>query len=129
MKLSTMFLGPIVAIGMASTASARDYHDLVAEGYRWVTIDGPYACPAKEDLRQITRNQSDLNELHMVEEVRAYFLIRGALVKIIQQDARTGMELQLPNETGELFPGAYALVTLQVNEYWRFLYSLPVSFR
>ena len=25
-------------------------------------------------------------------------------------------ELQLPNETGELFPGAYALVTLRVND-------------
>ncbi len=25
-------------------------------------------------------------------------------------------ELQLPNETGELFPGAYALVMLQVND-------------
>jgi hypothetical protein len=25
-------------------------------------------------------------------------------------------ELQVPNETGELFPGAYALITLQVND-------------
>jgi multidrug efflux pump subunit AcrA (membrane-fusion protein) len=25
-------------------------------------------------------------------------------------------ELQLPNETGELFPGAYAMITLQVND-------------
>ncbi|HEV3211107.1 MAG TPA: hypothetical protein VGY91_12670 [Chthoniobacterales bacterium] len=53
MKLSTMFLAPIVAMDMASTASARDYHDLVAEGYRWVGIDGPYACPSKEHTIRI----------------------------------------------------------------------------
>jgi hypothetical protein len=78
-----MLFAPIVALGLASNASARDYHSFVAEGYRWVKIDGPYACPTKEDLREITRNPSDLNELHMVEELRAYFLIQGALVKIV----------------------------------------------
>ena len=91
MKLLKLFLAPIVAAGLASTAAARDYHDLVVEGYRWVKIDGPYACPTKEDLREITRDPSDLNELHMVEGIRAYFLIQGALVKIIQQDGSTGM--------------------------------------
>jgi hypothetical protein len=91
MKLLTTLLLPIVAVGMASKALARDYKDLVAEGYRWVLLDGPYACPTKEDLRRITREQSDLNELHMVEQVRAYFLIQGALVKVIQEDGSTGM--------------------------------------
>jgi hypothetical protein len=91
MKLLTMFLAPIVAMDMAPSVSARDYHDLVAEGYRWVEIDGPYACPTKEDLREVTRDHSDRNELHMIEGVRAYFLIQGALVKIIQQEASTGM--------------------------------------
>ena len=61
MKLLTILLAPIVAVGMASTALARDYKDLVAEGYRWVSLDGPYACPTKEDLRRITREPSDTN--------------------------------------------------------------------
>ena len=91
MKLLTMFLAPIVAMGIPSTASALDYHDLVAEGYRWVKIDGPFACPTEEDLREITKDPSGLNKLHMVERIRAYFLIQGALVKIIQQDGSTGM--------------------------------------
>ena len=90
MKLLTILLA-IVAVGMASTALARDYKDLVAEGYRWVSLDGPYACPNKEDLRRITREPSDTNELHMVEQVRAYYLIQGALVKVIQEDGSTGM--------------------------------------
>jgi hypothetical protein len=91
MKLLTILLAPIVAVGMASTAPAGDYEDLVAEGYRWVTINGPYLCPTKEDLREITRDPSDLKRLHMVEELRAYFLIEGALIKIIQEDGSTGM--------------------------------------
>jgi len=37
MKLVTKFLVSIVATGIALTAaSARDYQELVAEGYRWI---------------------------------------------------------------------------------------------
>jgi hypothetical protein len=91
LKLLIILLAPMVAVGMASTAFAGDYKDAVAEGYRWVSLDGPFACPLKEDLRRITREPSDTNELHMVEQVRAYYLIQGALVRVIQQDGTTGM--------------------------------------
>src|ERR1700730_18204745 len=91
MKLLTILLASMVAFGMASTALARDY--LVAEGYRRVTLDGPFACPTKEDLRRITREPSDTNELQMVEQVRAYYLIQGALVKVIQEEGSTGMAM------------------------------------
>ena len=36
MKLVTKFLVSIVATGIALTASAHDYQELVAEGYRWI---------------------------------------------------------------------------------------------
>jgi hypothetical protein len=91
MKRLTILLGSMVAVGMASTVLARNYKDLVAEGYRWVSIDGPYACPAKEDLRRINNDASDINELHMVEQVRAFYLIQGTLVKVIQEDGSAGM--------------------------------------
>jgi hypothetical protein len=91
MKLLTILLAPIVAVGMMSTTWARDYKDLVAEGYRWVSLDGPFACHTKEDLRRITSEPSDTNELHMVEQARAYYLIQGAIVKVIQEDGSTGM--------------------------------------
>jgi hypothetical protein len=91
MKLLNILLAPIVAVGMVSPTWARDYKDLIAEGYRWVSLDGPFACPSKEDLRRITSEPSDTNELHMVEQVRAYYLIQGALVKVIQEDGSTGM--------------------------------------
>jgi hypothetical protein len=83
MKRLTILLAVVV---MASTVLALDYKNLVAEGYRWVSIDGPYACPVKEDLRIMTRDVTDINELHMIEQVRAYCLIQGALVKVIQED-------------------------------------------
>jgi len=116
MKLITTFLVSIVATGIALTASARDYHDLVAAGYRWVKIDGPYACATKEDLVEITRDPSDLNELHMVEGVRAYYLIQGALVKIIQQDA--GADLAQIRVAG---------ITTDLWTYSKFLSMRPIK--
>jgi hypothetical protein len=59
MKLVTMFLAPIVAMGMASSASARDYHDLVAEGFRWVKIDGPYGLMDSPARRTYSLKISD----------------------------------------------------------------------
>ncbi len=104
MKLLTILLAPIVAVVMASTALAGDYKDLVAGGYRWVTIDGPYLYRTKEDLREITRDPSKLNRMRMVEERGAYFLIEGALVKVIQEDRSSGMAqvraLELPGIFG-----------------------------
>jgi hypothetical protein len=49
--------------------------DLIAMGYRWVTVDGPYACLTEQDVRQITSDHTDLRELHMVENLQAYYLI------------------------------------------------------
>ena len=51
--------------------------DLVAKGYRWVTVNGPYACVTEQDVRQITSDHTDLRELHMVENLQAYYLIPG----------------------------------------------------
>lgn len=65
--------------------------DLVAKGYRWVTVNGPYACVTEQDVRQITRDHNDLRELHMVENLRAYYLIPGTLVLVIQDDHADGM--------------------------------------
>jgi hypothetical protein len=91
MKILRKLLLTIIAVGMASTAVARNYDELVAEGYRWATTDGPYACPSKDDLRDITQKRTDEKELYMVGDLRAYYLIRGAIVKVLQEDTRSGM--------------------------------------
>jgi hypothetical protein len=39
----------------------------------------------------MNRGASDINERHMIEQVRAYSLIEGTLVKVIQEDGKAGM--------------------------------------
>jgi hypothetical protein len=104
MKLSTILLAPIVAVGMATTALAGDYKDLVAEGYRWATIDGPYLYRTKEDLREMARDPSDLNTMRMVEE-------RG-----IEEDRSSGMAQVRA-----------AGITMDVWTYNKFLSRRPVK--
>jgi hypothetical protein len=65
--------------------------DLAANGYRWVTVDGPYACATEQEVQQITSNRTDMIELQMVEEGRAYYLIPGTLVRVMQDDQTNGM--------------------------------------
>jgi hypothetical protein len=85
------------AVALGSTASADPYKDFAAQGYRWVAVDGPYACPSKDDLQEITRHRTDLLEAKMVSDLRAYYLIRGVIVQVLQEDAASGMsEVHLP---------------------------------
>jgi hypothetical protein len=90
MKVLTIILAAVAA-GLAPTALADPYKDLAAQGYRWVSVDGPYACRSKDDLREISRHRTDLIELKMIQEGRAYFLIQGQIVQIDQEDAVAGM--------------------------------------
>jgi hypothetical protein len=69
--------------------------DLVAKRYRWVTVDGPYACVTEQEVRQITSNRTDLMELHPVEDGYAYYLIPGALVQVTRDDPANGMSKTL----------------------------------
>ena len=70
---------------------ATNYNDLVAQGYRWATVDGPYASPTKDDLRQILKGYSEDKELELVEQLRVYYLVRGTIVQVVQNDAASGM--------------------------------------
>jgi len=65
--------------------------DLVAKGYRWVTVNGPYACVTEQDVRQITSDHTDLRELQMVENLQACYLIPGTLARVIRDDHANGM--------------------------------------
>jgi hypothetical protein len=90
----------VSAIGLSVTCTTwandlpspgRPVKDLAAEGYRWVTVDGPYACVTEQDVRQITSDHTDSRELDMVENLRAYYLIPGTLALVIQDDHADGM--------------------------------------
>ena len=89
MNTKNVVLAAIV-FGMASVALSIDDTTLGNE-YRWIVVDGPYACASKEDLRQITKHHTDETELQMVNDVRAYYLIAGTIVRLVQEDSSSGM--------------------------------------
>ena len=91
MKVSVVLSVTGVLIGLMSAGSTINYNNLAEKGYRWVTVDGPYGCPSQDDLRQITKNRTDAIELRMVEQLRAYYLIPGGIVRVVHQDAASGM--------------------------------------
>jgi hypothetical protein len=91
MKVRTIIGIAVAAVWLTSTALADKYNDLVTKGYRWVTTDGPFACASKDDVHRIIKNQSDENTLRMVGQGGVYFLIRGAIVQVVQEDKASGM--------------------------------------
>jgi hypothetical protein len=80
-----------VAVGSISTALAADYDNLIERGYRWVTVDGPYACPTQDDLREIVKNYSDEKQLELAKQLRACSLVEGTIVQVVQNDTASGM--------------------------------------
>jgi hypothetical protein len=64
--LINMFM-TAVSLGLTCTAFADNYSDLAAQGYRWVTVDGPYACNTEQDVERITAHHTDATELQVVQ--------------------------------------------------------------
>jgi hypothetical protein len=90
MKVPTL-ISLAAAILLTSRGFSAPYDHFAAKGYRWVTTNGPYACPSKDALRQIIRHHTDETELQMIEQPRAYYLIEGAIVQVVLEDAAAGM--------------------------------------
>ena len=118
MRISTIVLAA-AAVGLGSTASADPYKDLAAQGYRWVIVDGPYACPSKDDLREITRHHTDRIELEMVQNLRAYYLIRGTIIQMVQEDAASGIsEVHLPGGFRTFWTATRFLSRSPIRDAW-----------
>ena len=106
-----------LAVGLTCTGIAADYKDLVAEGYRWVTVDGPFACTTEPEVQRITNHRSDATELQMVEDLQAYYLIPGTLVQVVRNDPETGMsEIQLGGITRPLWTYTSFLSTRPIDD-------------
>jgi len=91
MKVRTILGLAAAAILPTSAALADKYDELVTKGYRWVTTDGPFACRSKDDLHRLITNQSDENRLRMVSQGGVYYLIRGVIVQVVQEDKASGL--------------------------------------
>jgi hypothetical protein len=91
MKVLQIICMATVAVGLAPAALADKYDDLAAKGYRWVSVDGPFGFRARDDLRHIVQDRSRGEELKLIEQLRAYYLLPGTLVQVIQADASSGI--------------------------------------
>src|ERR1700747_720831 len=110
-------LGITWADGLRETGytSGGSLNDLVAKGYRWVTVDGPYACAREQEVRKISSKPPDTMELSLVEAGDAYYLIPGTLVRITQDDHANGMS--------EIVLGG---ITKPLWTYTKFLSARPI---
>jgi len=93
MKVRIVLSLAAIIAGLASARSTINYNDVVAKGYRWVTVDGPYACVSKDDLRQIIKSRNTGTELEMIKQQRAYYLLQGDIVKVVREDVTSGLAL------------------------------------
>jgi hypothetical protein len=116
MKLLFSFM-TAVSLGLTGTVLGGDnYSALAAQGFRWVTIDGPYACITEQDAKRIAAHHNDAIELHVVENIECYYLIPGTIVQVIKEDpVRSMSEMRLGSITRSLWT------------YSRFLSKRPIK--
>ena|SRR5271166_4389143 len=116
MKVLMIFYTVILASGITSAALADKYDSLAARQYRWITSDGTYGFRSREDLRKMVQERGERGEFALIEELRAYYLIPGTIVQVIQEDPSSGTsQIQLKRVSRPLW-------TLS-----RFLSSRPVT--
>lgn len=90
MKVRIVLSLAAIIADLASARSTINYNDVVA---RWVTVDGPYACVSKDDLRKIIKSRNTGTELEMIKQQRAYYLLQGDIVKVVREDVTSGLAL------------------------------------
>src|SRR5258707_14569337 len=75
MKLLISFM-TAVSLGLTCTVLGdNNYTALAAQGYRWLTVNEPYACRTEEDVERITAHHTDATELQVVQNIQCYYLI------------------------------------------------------
>ena len=116
MKLLISFM-TAVSMGLVCTVLGdTNYSALAAQGYRWVTVNGPYACTTEQDAKRIAAHHTDAIELQVVENIECYYLIPGTIVQVIKEDPPRGIsEIRLGSITRSLWT------------YSRFLSKRPVK--
>jgi hypothetical protein len=104
MKLLISFM-TAVSLGLTCTVLGGDnYSALAAQGYRWVTVNGPYACTTEQDAKRIAAHHTDAIELQVVENIECYYLIPGTIVQVIKEDPPRGIsEIRLGSITRSLW--------------------------
>jgi hypothetical protein len=103
MKLRILAL-TAVSLGLATQAFADNYSDLAEQGYRWVAVNGPYACTSEKEVRRILDHHTDATELQVMQAIECYYLIPGTIVQVIKEDPVSGWsEIQAGDSPGYLW--------------------------
>ena len=109
----------VIAVSLRLTGTVfggNNYSALAEQGYRWVAINGPYACITEQDAKRIAAHHTDATELQVVESIECYYLIPGTIVQLIKEDPARGIsEIRLGSITRSLWT------------YSRFLSKRPVK--
>ena len=104
MKAPILLAVAAAALTLTESAPANVYDELAAKGYRWATVNGLYACVAKDDVHRMANNPGDSVVLKMIEEVKAYYLTPGTIVQVTDQDPQAGMsKIRLAGITVDLW--------------------------
>lgn len=90
MKLGISLLA-IVTLALSSSAPATDYSSLAEQGYRWVSVNGPYACHTEPGAEQLSNHKADARDPNVVQNIWCYYLLPGTIVQIIKEDRARGM--------------------------------------
>jgi hypothetical protein len=115
MKLATFFV-VAASLALIGNALADDYGTLVAQGYRWVNVNDPYACTGEQDVQRLVDHRTDATELEVVQNIQCYYLIPGTIVQVIKEDPARGItEMRLTGVTRYLWT------------YTRFLSKRPIQ--
>jgi hypothetical protein len=118
MKLLISFVTAL-SLGLTCTVLGDDeYSALAAKAYRWVTVNGPYACKTKQDVERITAHHTDAAELQVVENIECYYPIPGTIVQVIKEDPARGLsEMRLGSITRSLWTGGPRFMCYLYNDH------------
>jgi hypothetical protein len=114
---SLISLLTVFILGLTGTVPGDDNDSaLAAKEYRWVKVNGPYACTSEQEAERIAAHHTDAIELQVVENIECYYLIPGTIVQVIKEDPARGLsEIRLGS------------IARPVWTYSRFLSKRPVK--
>jgi hypothetical protein len=81
----------LLSAATVTTATATDFKALAEQGYRWVRVNGPYATPNKNDAAKLAEAKSASTDVELQDKTRAYFLLPGMLVFVLENDSASGL--------------------------------------
>jgi hypothetical protein len=97
--MASLVLGTLLLV-TEYKATAGKYGDLASQGYRWVIVDGPYACPKREDA--IAAAEHPQTALDPNNPTKSYYLVKGSIIQLLQTDGAVS-RIRLAGITSDLW--------------------------